>query len=80
MKARVMSSAYMQWAKQHSAARYNLAVSGLVSYPLRDLPVKLDDLELTRGGDYGYPPLQAALAAHCGVPRENVVAAAGTVA
>ena len=76
--SRVMGSAYMQWAKLNSGSRFNLAVSGMPSYPLSELPVKLDDLELSRGGAYGYGPLQAALAAHCGVAKENVVAAAGT--
>jgi aspartate/methionine/tyrosine aminotransferase len=76
---RVMSSAYMQWAKKRSGSRYNLATSGLASYPLSGLPVAVEDLDpLTRAGDYGYPPLQAAVAAHCGVAAENVVTAAGT--
>jgi aspartate/methionine/tyrosine aminotransferase len=76
---RVMSSAYMQWAKKRSAARYNLATSGLANYPLSRLPVKIEDLDpLSRGGDYGYPPLLEALATHSAVSVENVVAAAGT--
>src|SRR5580704_728132 len=76
---RVMSSAYMQWAKTRSGSRYNLATSGLASYPLSGLPVTLEDLDpLARAGDYGYPPLQQVLAAHSGVAPENVVAAAGT--
>ena len=76
---RVMSSAYMQWAKKRSGSRYNLATSGLASYPLSGLPVAVEDLDpLTRAGDYGYPPLQEAVAAHCGVAAENVVTAAGT--
>jgi aspartate/methionine/tyrosine aminotransferase len=78
-RARVMSSAYMQWAKKRSGSRFNLATSGLASYPLSQLPLKIEDLDpLTRGGDYGYPPLQEALAAHCDVSIENVVAATGT--
>jgi len=77
--SRVMSSPYMQWAKQRSASRYNLATSGMVSYPLSGLPVKLEDLDpLTRPGAYGYSLLQESLAVHCGVPSESVVAAAGT--
>jgi aspartate/methionine/tyrosine aminotransferase len=76
---RVMSSAYMQWAKKRSGSRYNLATSGLRSYALAGLPVTVEDLNpLTRAGDYGYPPLTEALAAHCGVAPENVVTAAGT--
>jgi len=76
---RVKSSAYMQWAKKRSHSRFNLATSGLANYPLSRLPVKIEDLDpLSRGGDYGYPPLLEALATHCGVGAENVVAAAGT--
>lgn len=79
MKDRVMSSAYMQWAKQRSGARFNLTASGLVSYPFSGLPIKLEDLDpLNRGGGYGYGPLQQAIARHCGVAEENVVSALGT--
>lgn len=76
---RVMSSSYMQWAKKRSHSRYNLAVSGLASYPLAGLPLMLEDLNpLSRGGDYGYPPLQQAVATYAGVSPENVVTAEGT--
>ena len=75
---RVMASSYMQWAKLHSHARFNLATSGVASFSLSDFPAKLEDIELSRSGSYGYSPLQDALALHCGVPKENVVAAAGT--
>lgn len=75
---RVISSEYMLWAKTQQAARFNLAVSGMPSLSLRDLPVKLEDLDLNRGGMYGYPPLQEALAAKSGVPADHVVAAEGT--
>jgi aspartate/methionine/tyrosine aminotransferase len=69
----------MQWAKKKQGARFNLATSGLITYPLSELPVKIEDLApLARGGGYGYPPLQEALAAHCGVSTGNVVAADGT--
>lgn len=75
---RTLASPYMQWAKTRSKARFNLATSGLVSYPLSQLPVRLDQLELTRGGDYGYVPLMEAIAAHCRVSARNVVTATGT--
>ncbi len=79
MKNRVMSSVYMQWAKTRQGARYNLATSGLITYPLSSLPVKIEDFApLARGAGYGYPPLQAALAAQSGVSPANVVAADGT--
>jgi len=58
---RVMSSAYMQWAKTRSQARYGLAGSGVAHYPLADLPVRLEDLELSGPSYYGYAPLQTAI-------------------
>jgi aspartate/methionine/tyrosine aminotransferase len=71
-------SAYMEWAKLHSHARYNLATSGLANLPLSKLPVKPDDLESTGATEYGYEPLQQHLARRCGVPADCVVAANGT--
>lgn len=73
-----MSSEYMYWAKLKSQARFNLASSGLVNYPLEKLPVRIEDLELSGQSLYGYEPLQNALAAKTGAPRECVVAATGT--
>ena len=73
-----MSSHYMHWAKLRSQARFNLASSGLMNYPLSKLPVRLEDLELSGASYYGYEPLQRALAAKCHVPQECVVAATGT--
>ena len=74
----VKGSAYMQWAKTRSQARFNLASSGLVNYPLKELPVTLEDVELSGPSLYGYEPLQRALAAKLDVPLECVVAATGT--
>ena len=75
---RALSSDYMHWAKMHAHARFNLATSGMPNFPLADLPVKLKELEITGSSGYGYPPLLKALAAKAGVPKECVVAAAGT--
>jgi aspartate/methionine/tyrosine aminotransferase len=75
---RVMSSEYMLWAKTQQAARFTLAVSGMPSLPLSALGATIDDLELSRPGAYGYPPLQQVLAAKCGVSTDCVVAAEGT--
>jgi aspartate/methionine/tyrosine aminotransferase len=74
----VMSSEYMHWAKTHSTARFNLATSGLGNMPLSELSARLEDLELTRGGGYGYEPLQEALAERLNVSVESIVAAIGT--
>jgi aspartate/methionine/tyrosine aminotransferase len=74
---RVMSSAYMNWAKTRSTAKFNLATSGLGNLKLRELRVSLDDLEITDGG-YGYQPLIQSIAARYRVEPETVVTAAGT--
>jgi aspartate/methionine/tyrosine aminotransferase len=68
----------MEWAKLHSQARFNLAASGVTNLPLAKLPVRLEDLEISGPGGYGYEPLQIRLAKKCGVAPQCVVAATGT--
>jgi aspartate/methionine/tyrosine aminotransferase len=71
-------SEYMAWAKTSSKARFNLATSGLTNVPFADLNVRLQDLELTREGGYGYQPLQNALAKRLQVDPQSIVTAIGT--
>src|SRR2546425_2987588 len=71
-------SDYMHWSKTQSRARFNLATSGVAPFPLRDLPVNLEKLEINGDNSYGYAPLQEAIAAHHGVDPECVVESAGT--
>jgi aspartate/methionine/tyrosine aminotransferase len=71
-------SDYMQWAKLHSGAKYNLATSGLAGLPLAELGVTIQELEINGDNVYGYPPLLQAIAARYRVPRECVVTAVGT--
>ena len=68
----------MEWAKLCSAATYNLATSGVAGYPLAELGVKMQDLEINGPTLYGYPLLQERLARKNQVAPECVVAAAGT--
>lgn len=70
-------SDYMNWAKTQSHAKYNLATSGVGSYPLRELPIEIDDLEINGDTKYGFGPLRRALAAKCGVSPDCVVTADG---
>jgi len=70
-------SDYMHWAKTRSRARFNLATSGVGSFPLAELPA-IPPLEINGDSTYGYAPLQRAIAAKCGVDPDCVVAAAGT--
>lgn len=70
---------YMRWAKlEASAARYNLATSGVQDFPLADLPVDVRDLEINGPGRYGYAPLLERLAKLTGAPVENIVPSLGT--
>ena len=73
-----MGSPYMEFAKLRSAAKYNLATSGMMSYPLAELPVRIEDLEINGVNPYGYAPLIERLASYNDVPPECVVTSAGT--
>jgi aspartate/methionine/tyrosine aminotransferase len=75
---RVMRSEYMHWAKTRSAARFNLAISGVANLPFTNLGVRVEDLEITRLGGYGFGPLQQALAHRLNVNADSIVAAVGT--
>lgn len=75
---RTMNSEYIDWAKTRSHAKFNLATSGVVSYPLRELGVSLEDIELSGPSFYGYEPLQQALAAKTGAPADCIVSSIGT--
>jgi aspartate/methionine/tyrosine aminotransferase len=68
----------MYWAKLRAGAKFNLANSGVMDVSLGELPVRLEDLELTGPSWYGYEPLQQAIARHCGVSPDCVFAANGT--
>jgi aspartate/methionine/tyrosine aminotransferase len=71
-------SDYMQWAKLHSKARFNLATSGVGAYPLRELSVSIDQLEINGDNSYGFAPLKNAIAKKYGIDPDCVVEAAGT--
>jgi aspartate/methionine/tyrosine aminotransferase len=68
-----VASRYMEWAKLHSNVRFNLAISGVIDYPLAELPVQIEDLEIGGTGPYGYAPLMERLAAKARVPQNCVV-------
>src|SRR5215475_8837239 len=71
-------SDYMHWSKTQSRARFNLATSGVAAFPLRELPVDLQTLEINGASSYGYEPLQKAIATHQGIDPECVVESTGT--
>lgn len=73
----VYGSEYLRWAKTRPPARLDLTSSGIPYLPLRELPVTIDDLEISGTGAYGYPPLQRAIASRYRVDEACVVAAMG---
>jgi aspartate/methionine/tyrosine aminotransferase len=74
----VKGSVYMRWAKEHAAARFNLANSGLLGCAAGDLDLAPGDVLVNGPNADGYPPLLAAIGALYGVDPARVVPAAGT--
>ncbi|MFI5107076.1 MAG: hypothetical protein ACHP79_19300, partial [Terriglobales bacterium] len=62
-------SPYMEWAKLCSAAKFNLATSGVANFPLAELGVSIDQLEINGASIYGYDPLLKAIAQRYRVPQ-----------
>jgi aspartate/methionine/tyrosine aminotransferase len=70
-------SVYMRWAKEHAAARFNLANSGLLGVTAGELEIASADLLINGPNADGYPPLLAAIGARYRVEPERVVLAPG---
>jgi aspartate/methionine/tyrosine aminotransferase len=69
----------MHWAKTNSAARFNLATSGVGAFPLRELPFDYTRLEINGSNNrYGYEPLKQAIGSRYNVDPDCVVTAEGT--
>src|ERR1041385_6135474 len=69
----------MHWAKTQSSSQFNLASSGMLSYPITEFEILPGDLEITSTDTgYGYTPLLNCIANKCSVPAECVVTALGT--
>jgi aspartate/methionine/tyrosine aminotransferase len=75
---REMRSVYLEWAKLRSRARFGLAGSDVLHYPLPEMHVRIEDLSLSPPGGYGYKPLLEKLAARANVPVDCIVQAQGT--
>jgi aspartate/methionine/tyrosine aminotransferase len=75
---REIRSAYLEWAKLRSSARFNLAASAVAPLKFEDLHAGPEDIQLNGPNGYGYEPLITALAAKAGVPTECVVHTQGT--
>jgi len=75
---REIRSSYIEWARLRSKARFNLAMSDVSPVSISDLPVRMEDLEITGPSGYGYKPLIERLAARAAVEVDSVVHAQGT--
>ena len=71
-------SVYMRWAKEHAAARYNLANSGILGINTEDLDLEPGDVLVNGPNRDGYPPLMEAIAEKYGVAPGQVVPSEGT--
>ncbi|HEX3129462.1 MAG TPA: pyridoxal phosphate-dependent aminotransferase [Thermoanaerobaculia bacterium] len=71
-------SVYMRWAKEHAAARYNLANSGILGCETADLEFGPADILVNGPNRDGYPPVLEAIASLYGVAPEQVVPGEGT--
>lgn len=74
---RAMATPYIAWAKEHSAARWNLATSGLPHLTIEDLGGWPPEEALTAPNSYGHPPLLERIARHHRVAPSQVVTATG---
>jgi aspartate/methionine/tyrosine aminotransferase len=74
----IKESVYMRWAKEHAAARYNLANSGILGCGTGELDLGPADVLVNGPTRDGYPPLLEAIAQWHGVRPEQVVPGAGT--
>jgi aspartate/methionine/tyrosine aminotransferase len=70
-------SVYMRWAKEHAAARFNLANSGMLPCSAEDLLLEPGDLRINPASTDGHPPLLEAIAAAYGADPAQVVTAPG---
>jgi aspartate/methionine/tyrosine aminotransferase len=71
-------SVYMRWAKEHAAARYNLANSGLLPCSSEDFHFEIGDVRINAACPDGYPPLLEAIARQYGVSVDQIATAPGT--
>jgi aspartate/methionine/tyrosine aminotransferase len=74
---RVMNTPYIEWAKLHQAASFNLAVSGMPHVSYDDIGGPPADMPITGSNAYGYAPLVEGLAHKHGVASAQVVTCTG---
>jgi aspartate/methionine/tyrosine aminotransferase len=74
---RIATSPYLEWAKLHSTATWNLATSGVPHASLTDLGLGSAPMPISGPNAYGYAPLLERIAAHHGVDASMVATTTG---
>ena len=69
---------YIEWAKTRPDARYDLAISNVLTCSVNDLPGAREALDLSGRNDQGYEPLLDAIAGRYEVRPTQVATATGT--
>src|SRR5438552_16825393 len=69
-----IGSEYSQWVKTRKPARFNLAASGVAPCAMADLGTTISNIEINGPSLHGFAPLQQAIATHCRVAEDCVVA------
>jgi aspartate/methionine/tyrosine aminotransferase len=77
MTPRTLSTPYIEWAKRHQGATYNLALSGMPHAAFDDIGGVPADMPISSSNGYGYPPLLEAIARKHGVAANQVVTCTG---
>ena len=67
----------MHWAKTRPKVTYDLALSGILNLPFKEMGAKIEDIDLNGDNSYGYRPLVEAIAAHRQVDPDSVVTISG---
>ena len=73
-----MIQPYMQWAKLHARARYELTNSSMPTPDRHDFDTRGCDISIENEGPYGDPTLISAIASRYGINPECVVPVPGT--
>ncbi len=68
----------MQWAKTQSRAPFNLATSGVGSFPLREMAFDCTRLEINGENTYGYAPLKTGIARRHDIDPDCIFTTEGT--
>jgi aspartate/methionine/tyrosine aminotransferase len=68
----------MKWYKEKPEVANDLCSSGVENFSLKNMNIRVEELDLTGENFYGYIPLLRAIGAKYRIPLENIVLTSGT--